>query len=512
MKNLKWVMICAFSLTLPLLDVIADAPARVERKSDRLVKKRFSDQQEKNLPQNRISETEKKLQQQIDAVFFDVSLKQVLDSLSTRLDVQFLVDERALNEVGLGSDIKVHSDLRKVTAELALNLMLNQTGLTWFVRNDLVYVTTHEAAENELEIHIYPCQDFLEIAPPSRYQGGMSPSHMGGSGGGMGGFQNVHPARLRSGGPDSGGMGGGGMVGYGGSGHGGMDGGDSRHRKKTLQNLKELIPLVVSPDSWEVMGGAGSIVAMPDGMLVISQVRSVHGEVQKLLQTLRMMRNAKPDAVDQGSGKISETEKKLQQQIDAVFRDTPLREVLDSLSIRLDIQFYVEERALEEIGLDSNIAVHSDLRNVTAELALDLIMKQISLVCFVHNDLVYVTTHEAAESWLVLRVYPCPDFLERNDRLPRRVKRNYGEPKFRGGGFNTRVSEINEGLGSLIKVVRTNIRPDTWEELGGTGVIVKYGDMLIVAQNPSIQSEVENLLNGLRTAKNSKSDTVIPIP
>jgi len=180
MNILNSFVICTVSFALPMFTVDADEPSNRERRVDNVVRKQFSGQQETKMQPTQISATEKKLQRTIDVVFLNTPLNEVLDSLGSKLDVQFYVDERALTDVGLDSNTAINFNLRNVKAELALELMLKQIHLIWFARNELVHVTTREAAENELEVRIYRCQDFLEIAshPPGQrgMDGGMSGS------------------------------------------------------------------------------------------------------------------------------------------------------------------------------------------------------------------------------------------------------------------------------------------------------------------------------------------------
>ena len=281
-----------------------------------------------------------------------------------------------------------------------------------------------------------------------------------------------------------------------------------RNRHRTLDDLVKLIPRVIYPMSWEGLGGTGNIGTLPDGILVISQTRRVHAEVQHLLQTIRILRKRVPNSVNIHAYPISDTEHKLQQQIDALFIDAPLSEILESLGSKLDVQFYIDERALLEVGMDRNTPVSLDLKNVKAELAFEMMMKQIGLVCFVYHDLVRVTTPEAAENDLVLRVYSCEDFLDPTDRTPRRRQQNQTQSKVWGGGLHTSAPSRNKGLGNLNDVIQTNIGVDSWEVAGGAGVIENFYEMLVVAQIPSIHREVETLLSGLRKAKRPKRGTL----
>ena len=468
MNILNRLVICTVSFALPMFSVDAVDPSNRERHLNNVVRKQFSGQQKTKMQSTQISATEKKLQLTIDAVFSNTPLRQVLDSLGSKLDVQFYLDERALTEVGLDSNTAIDFNLKNVKAELALELMLKQIQLVWFAQNELVHVTTREVAANELEVRIYRCRDFLEI--------------------------ESHPPGQRA---MDGGMSDGAMIRN-----------EFRNRHRTLNDLVKLIPRVIYPMSWDDLGGTGNIGTLPDGILVISQTRRVHAEVQQLLQTIRMLRKRVPNGVNIHAYPISDTEQKLQQQIDALFIDAPLSEILESLGSKLDVQFYIDERSLLEVGMDRNTPVSLDLKNVKAELAFEMMMKQIGLVCFVYHDLVRVTTPEAAENELVLRVYSCEDFLEPTDRTPRRRQNNQTQPKLWGGGLDTSALYRNKGLGNLIGVIQTNIAQDSWEVVGGAGVIENFYEMLVVAQIPSIHREVETLLTGLRKAKRPKRGTL----
>ena len=105
MNITRWTMACVVFLGVPLLGVDADEPSRGARSSDSVVRKRFSGQQATNMQPGQISATEQKLQQRIDAVFSGTPLKEVLGFVSTRLDIQFYVDEEALEEIGLDENI-----------------------------------------------------------------------------------------------------------------------------------------------------------------------------------------------------------------------------------------------------------------------------------------------------------------------------------------------------------------------------------------------------------------------
>ena len=139
--------------------------------------------------------------------FFDVTLVEVADQLSQRHNIPIFIDEAALEDVGLSSDTTVNINLRGITLRSGLRLMLNAKGLTYFIKDEVLKITTPERAENEMVTRVYPVGDL--VIP---IMTGMSPLMGGGMMGGMGGG-------------GGGGMGGGGMGGGRGGGMGGGRGG-----------------------------------------------------------------------------------------------------------------------------------------------------------------------------------------------------------------------------------------------------------------------------------------------
>jgi len=486
MNILRLLMFCTVSCGFLLCG--GDKPAQGERRSDSVIRTRLASGQRMNAQSSQISVIEQKMQQRIDVVLFKQPLKDVVSSLGTKLDVPFYIDERALAEVGMDSNTPVNIDLRNIKAEVAMRLLMKSLQLTWLVRDDMVIVTTPEVAEQELEVRIYQCQDFLEIASLSQNQGGAITR-------GMGGFQNIPPERIRGEGFRNGQSASSDVrlpatrspypqV------YNASSDGHSRNRDRTLGDLIKLIPRVIKPRSWEDLGGSGTIGSLAGGILVISATSSVHAEVGQLLQELRMAKKVRPSAAITCSSKISVIEQKMQQRIDLVCFEQPLKKVLAKLADKLNVAFYIDERALLEVGLDTDIPVSINFTNIKAEVAIRLLMNSLSLAWIVCDDLVLVTTFEAAEEELVLRVYPCLDFLE-------------------SVGQSSRRSRRKKGLDNLIEVIQNKINAESWAKVGGAAVIVEYGAVLVVTQLPSIHREVESLLRGLRTAKKSKSGATI---
>lgn len=58
----------------------------------------------------------------------------------------------------------------------------------------------------------------------------------------------------------------------------------------TADNLIRVVTQIIAPDSWEEVGGAGSITFVAPAHLKISQVREVHEKIARLLNTLQTLK------------------------------------------------------------------------------------------------------------------------------------------------------------------------------------------------------------------------------
>ena len=150
-----------------------------------------------------------------------------------------LIDRRALDDVGLGSDTPVTFDVSDMTLGAALTLMLKQLDLTYVVRYEALHITTPEEAEEELTTVAYPVTDLIRYRDP--------------------------------------------------------DG----KTWSDFDTLIETITSTITPDAWDEVGGAGAIEAMPmqdTDVLVISQTQQTQREIASVLQRLRAI--ARKDGPD----------------------------------------------------------------------------------------------------------------------------------------------------------------------------------------------------------------------
>lgn len=101
------------------------------------------------------------LRQEVQAEFVDAPLKQALDFLSDQTKVTTILAEKALSEEGIAVDEPVNI-ATKAPFNLVLNRMLNPLELTWYYKDDILFVTTNTAAKDQLFTKYYSVKHILD--------------------------------------------------------------------------------------------------------------------------------------------------------------------------------------------------------------------------------------------------------------------------------------------------------------------------------------------------------------
>lgn len=156
----------------------------------------------------------------------------------------------------------------------------------------------------------------------------------------------------------------------------------------------------------------------------------------------------------------------LSDETSVTFIQTPLSEAMQSISAMHEIPVVVDRRALEEIGLTADAPVTISLKNVTLRSALRLMLRELDCTYIVKDEVLQITTLEAAEQNLTLEMYQLPDNLAaKSDQV--------------------------------IKVLTGTVVPDTWETLGGPSSAMSIDHVLVISTTSDVHARVESFLEKL---------------
>jgi hypothetical protein len=157
--------------------------------------------------------------------------------------------------------------------------------------------------------------------------------------------------------------------------------------------------------------------------------------------------------------------------------EVPLHDAIKQLSAELNLPMIIDAAALEEAGLNAGDPVNIALSEVSARSLFELMLRDSGLTLAIHGERLEVTTYEVADENLLSRIY----WL---DGL---------------GEYNRRSDE-------LMKLLRTNIEPDCWEELGGVSTMISVyfshpnRTGIIAATTLDVHGLIEKYLDTLRAS------------
>lgn len=263
--------------------------------------------------------------------------------------------------------------------------------------------------------------------------------------------------------------------------------------------LIELLTTIISPDSWEEVGGPGTIAPVRNreikgdrnridnaqielpGVLVIRQSDHIHREIAELFREIRSYQvpNSQPTALELAAASIR---KSLDRRITTEFNDTPLADAISQLATQNEIRTVIDNAALADEGISTDTPLNLRVKGISLRSTLRLALRRHQLKAVIDGEVLKITTTIKAEEMMVVKAYDVSDLI-----VP-------GEFK------------------SLIKTVTTIIAPVSWESVGGPGTVgsvrVKASKdsetghvaLLIVRQTHDVHKKIAALFDDLRRA------------
>ena len=240
----------------------------------------------------------------------------------------------------------------------------------------------------------------------------------------------------------------------------------------------------------------------------------------------------------------------LDKPMDLELKETPLREVASQLTEKTGVTFYLSVGPLTDAGVPLDAPITGRFRNLKLRTILKLMLHDLDLAYIeMEEEALLITTPDAAESRLVIRVYDCRDLLAMeappgsDEFLP------IAPVRLGGGGFFAIQDETpakgdagkakppqpadpaaappsgggrDGGIGGevpprpitrhelradrLVNLITTNVFPQSWDGVGGPGSISEYNGLIVISQTGDCHHTVEHLLNMLREAGGLKAN------
>jgi hypothetical protein len=321
-----------------------------------------------------------------------------LADLRKLLQVPVFIDRRALERIGLTVDNPVDLTGGHDSFQEQLDAALDPLDLAWCATQTVLVITTKEG------IHNHTAAKFYRIPTPK------------------GAFNR----------------GGGGTAMF-----------DST---SVIRNVQQ-----IAPDSWDVMGGAGTVYPLVVPVYLVRQTPPIHRQLAKAL--------GRQPAPHQYGHPFD------LQSVTVSAGNNTLEDVIKSVASQLgsDVEF---SASLADIGVKpSGGRINVDLKNVSAKDALDLILSQFDCTWVEENEKLIVHSKDFAEENLSTQ------------RIASNLGPMMGDDRF-------------------INAIQITVAPDTWEVLGGEGQIrVSRPGLYIVRQGQPAMREVEQFMRDLKALR-----------
>jgi hypothetical protein len=189
--------------------------------------------------------------------------------------------------------------------------------------------------------------------------------------------------------------------------------------------------------------------------------------------------------------------------------EMPLKDCVLFLQDRHQIPIVLNAKKLDEASVPQDTAITKSLRGITLRSALNLILDDLDLAFVIKNEVLQITTADAARSLLDVRVYDCRDLLGRQESVASAGARIPPPPTEIAGVFDGgrgRVSDYDQRVQRLLALIMTNVDPRTWQGAAEedqprpSGAASEYDGLIVVTQTARTHEKVERLLNMLREA------------
>ncbi|MCA9247246.1 MAG: hypothetical protein KDA42_09035 [Planctomycetales bacterium] len=379
------------------------------------------------------------LKKEVSLQFVGTPLTDVLAYVENLVDLQIQLDHRALDNAGLDSDTPVTISIQGVSLRAGLRHLLGRLDLVYVFRDEVMFITTPEETESHLETRVFPARDlFLKFD-------------------------------------------------------------DAGNRTEDPERLVDLIITTIQPNTWDEVGGPGSVEAF-EGSLVVSQTQDVLEQICPLLQTLRkfpltetVATDEKPRAALRLSPFDDETPERIEQKLSEMthldFLETPLGEVAEFVAELHHVPVLLDVRALENAGLSTTTPVTIKLKGVSLRSALRLMLRELDLTYHIRDEVLLFSTPEEVCEATTTVLYPVVDILP----------------------VGSDTQDIPERMEDLIDTIITTVQPSTWDEVGGIGSLAAYParGVLICSQSDDVHEEIVELLAKLRAAAKVNRETSV---
>lgn len=377
--------------------------------------------------------------------FFETPLEEVVNWAKEQYKIEIQVDKRTLCDVGVDCDSLITMSVKGVSLRSALRKMLRELDLTYVIIDDVLLITGTDIPEERALVKTYPVDDLLTPAKPGQPQ---------------------------------------------------LD----------AKGLKEVIVKTIAPKTWERTGVIVPYRLPNASVLVVRQTFEVHEEIVALLGALRRAAGQKAAHPKPKPGQTLFDPEAAEEKIAAAlkapaeceFFETPLEEVVNYLKENHKIEILFDKKALDDVGIEIDTPVTKGLHRVTLRRALEEVLGDLKLTYVVADEVLQITTPEAAATGSYTAAYPIGPATEAwltggtknssDDKVVRKIVTSVAQESWQKEGGAAAISVLSLG-GRKVLVIRQSypVHAQLADTLGSRGI--RDEDRAVLVERPAPRPE-----------------------
>lgn len=186
------------------------------------------------------------------------------------------------------------------------------------------------------------------------------------------------------------------------------------------------------------------------------------------------------------------------------FIDQPLRDVVEYLKERHEIEIQIDEKALADEGLGTDTPVTRNIKGISLESGLGLMLEQLDLTFLVHHEVLYITSK--SHDIPMTKVYPVGDLVTvAGEKAALGGQSGYAP----SGGITQQEARQQEAYEELMQVIASAIAPEAKDVSCVLATIQKLraAEALSITQTFRSHRRIEKLLASIRAVKRQQAPT-----
>ena len=163
------------------------------------------------------------------------------------------------------------------------------------------------------------------------------------------------------------------------------------------------------------------------------------------------------------------------------FANATLEQLVDDLRAQYGINIEFDKQAIEKCGIHlTRPFLSCNLEQVSLKSVLNFLLRQSGLTYVIKDEVVFVTTDDAAKAKPITKCYSVADLITPivdRTKDPREKKEETPEK-------------------SLMKLIVNTVAPASWSDMGGCATMEYYplGNTLVINQTPEVHEQISDLL------------------